>query len=223
MKSFTASAAVLTCALAVASAAIGAPQGAGPAEPASGASGVAGFDHIATKHISFNYDNGNFTLPGPFTASSKDTDITADQATGNSKQKLLHARGHVVVHKKAEQRPNGKGSSVTQKPSTLDCDSLDADGNSKVYTCTGNMHFVQEGGRDATADAATLDDAHHHLHMQGNVHVQDKDRTINASTIDYDTLSGQIEADGDVTITAPAETAPPGTAPVSPIKRKKIL
>jgi lipopolysaccharide export system protein LptA len=223
MKPFTATAAALLAAFAIASAALGAPQGAGSADPASGASGVAGFDHIATKHISFNYDNGNFTLPGPFTASSKDTDITADQATGNSKQKLLHAHGHVVVHKKAEQRPGGNGSTVTQKPSTLTCDSLDADGISKVYTCNGNMHFMQEGGRDATSDTATLDDAHHHLHMQGNVHVQDKDRTINASTIDYDTISGQIEADGDVTITAPAETPPPGTPPISPIKHKKII
>ena len=209
--------------LALASAALAAPQATTPSQ-SEGASGVAGFDHIDTAHISFNYDNGNFTLPGHFTASSKATTITADHATGNSKQKLLHADGNVVVHQDAQTTKDKKtGAPVEQKPSTLTCDKLDVDGITKIYTATGNMHFVQEGGRDATADAATLDDANHHLHMQGNVHVKDKDRTINASTIDYDTASGQIEADGDVTITAPAETPPPGSRPVTAVKKKRVF
>jgi lipopolysaccharide transport protein LptA len=222
MRPFRVTAAAMLGVLALASAAIAAPQATSPSDT-EGASGVAGFDHINTAHISFNYDNGDFTLPGHFTASSKNTTITADHATGNSKQKLLHAQGNVIVHQEAQTTKSGKGAPVLQKPSTLTCDKLDADGMTKVYICTGNMHFVQEGGRDATADAATLDDANHHLHMQGNVHVKDKDRTIDASTIDYDTASGQIEADGDVTITAPEDTPPPGSHVVPAIKKKKVL
>jgi lipopolysaccharide transport protein LptA len=221
MKLRTATAAATTLSLALASAVVAAPQTNTAADPLSGASGVAGFDHINTAHISFNYDNGNFTIPGHFTASSKSTDITADHATGNSKQKLLHADGNVVVHQAAQ--PPAPGKTEGQRASTLTSDKLDVDGITKLYTATGNMHFTQEGGRDATADMATLDDAHHHLHMQGNVHVRDKDRTINAETIDYDTVSGQIEADGDVTITAPSETPPPGSHPITPIRKKKIL
>jgi len=223
MKPLRLVAATVVASCAVATGAFAAPQATSPSQ-AQGASGVAGFDHIDTAHISFNYDNGNFTLPGHFTASSKATTITADHATGNSKQKLLHANGNVIVHQDAQTTKDAKtGAPVAQKPSTLTCDKLDVDGITKVYTATGNMHFVQEGGRDATADAATLDDANHHLHMQGNVHVKDKDRTINASTIDYDTASGQIEADGDVTITAPAETPPPGSHPVNAIKKKRVF
>jgi lipopolysaccharide transport protein LptA len=223
MRPLRLTAAAILSALALANAAVAAPQAPGPSE-SQGASGVAGFDHINTSHIIFNYDNGNFTLPGHFTASSKNTTITADHATGNSKQKLLHADGNVIVHQDAQTTPaTGKTAAVTQKPSTLTCDKLDVDGITKVYTATGNMHFVQEGGRDATADMATLDDANHHLHMQGNVHVKDKDRTINASTIDYDTASGQIEADGDVTITAPEDTPPPGSHPVQAVKKKKVF
>ncbi len=222
MRPIRISAAGMLGSLALASAAIAAPQATAPSQ-IEGASGVAGFDHIATAHISFNYDNGDFTLPGHFTASNKNTTITADRATGNSKQKLLHAQGNVIVHQDAQTNSSGRGAPVTQKPSTLTCDKLDADGVTKVYVCTGNMHFVQEGGRDATADMATLDDANHHLHMQGNVHVKDKDRTIDASTIDYDTSSGQIEADGDVTITAPEDTPAPGSRPVPAIKKKKVF
>jgi lipopolysaccharide assembly outer membrane protein LptD (OstA) len=223
MRTFAA--ASLTIALlALAGAAFASPEAGAPSDPLSGASGVAGFDHIETAHISFNYDNGNFTIPGHFNASSKDTDITADHATGNSKQKLLHADGNVIVHKLGTSRPgvNG-GPPQEQRPSTLTCDKLDVNGISKIYTATGNMHFTQVGGRDATADMATLDDANHHLHMQGNVRVKDKDRIIMANTIEYDTISGQIEADGNVTIVAPTETAPPGTAPVQAIKHKKII
>lgn len=190
---------------------------------ASSTSGVAGFDQIDTEHLDFNFKTGDFSLPVSFKADNSTTEITADHAVGNSKQKVLHADGHVVVHKGAEEHASGKAQVVTQKPSTLTSDKLDADGIAKMYVATGNVHFTQEGGREGTADSATLDDAKHHLHMQGNAHVKNGERTINANTIDYDTQTGQIDADGNVTITAPADTPPPGSRPVQAVKKKKIF
>jgi len=70
-----------------------------------------------------------------------------------------------------------------------------------------------------------LDDANHHLHMEGHVKVRDGDQTVEAETLDYDTLSGQLNGNGNVTITAPVETPEPGVArspkPSKP-KRKKL-
>lgn len=203
--------------LAVTSVALGAPEDEGVA------SNVAGFSHIRADKVEFNINTGDFTIPDRFTATRGGSDITADHATGNSKQKLLHAEGHVVVHQSSAAVSGAKTNDLTQRPSTLTCDRLDVDGIKKVYYATGNMHFTQEGGREATADSAVLDDAAHHLHMEGHVHVRQGDQTIDGDTLDYDTQSGQLDANGNVTITAPVETAAPGP-PGSPApKRRKRL
>jgi lipopolysaccharide assembly outer membrane protein LptD (OstA) len=197
-----------------------------PATPESSEGGtsvshLAGFDHIQTDKFDYNLNTGDFTIPGHFTATRQGTDVTADHATGNSKSKIMHAEGHVVVHQ--NQPPPGKPSDLTARPSTLTCDKLDVDGTKKVYTATGNMHFSQEGGREATSDNAILDDANHHLHMEGHVRVRDGDQTVEAETLDYDTLSGQLDGNGNVTITAPVETPQPGVARTPKPKKKKIL
>jgi lipopolysaccharide assembly outer membrane protein LptD (OstA) len=202
-------------AVALANAASAAPQ---PASEASG-SAIAGFDHIRTDHLDFNLNSGDFTIPGHFVATREGTDITADSATGNSKRKLLHAVGHVIVHQNAPLPQRGRATDLTQRPSTLTCDRLDADGVRKLFTADGNMHFTQEGGREATADHAVLDDANHHLHMEGHVVVKNGDQTIASDVLDYDTQTGQVEGSGDVTITTPVETPTPGPA-VAPKKKK---
>jgi lipopolysaccharide assembly outer membrane protein LptD (OstA) len=204
---------------------LGAQASATPESDAGGTSvsHLAGFDHIQTDKFDYNLNTGDFTIPGHFTATRAGTDVTADHATGNSKSKIMHAEGHVIVHQ--NQPPPGKPSDLTERPSTLTCDKLDVDGGKKIYTATGNMHFSQEGGREATSDNAVLDDANHHLHMEGHVHVRDGDQTVDAETLDYDTLSGQLDGNGNVTITAPVETPEPGVArspkPAKP-KRKKL-
>ncbi len=180
---------------------------------------LAGFD-IRTEHFTYNLNNGDFSLPDHFDATRAGTNITADRATGNSQRKEMHAQGHVVVHQ-SEPLRNGKASDLTQRPSTLYCDRLDVDGNRQVYTATGNMRFAQEGGHEATADRAVLDDANHHLHMEGNVHVRNGEQTVNSNTLDYDTLTGQLTGNGNVTITAPVETPTPGPAPTAAPKKKK--
>lgn len=194
-----------------------------PPPPAAdtGASNVAGFSHIKTDKVSFNINNGDFTIPDRFTATRPGSDITADRATGNSKQKQLHAEGHVVVHQMSAATGTKSTNDLSQRPSTLTCDRLDVDGIKKIYYATGNMHFTQEGGREATSDNAVLDDANHHLHLEGHAHVRKDDQVIDADTLDYDTASGELEANGDVTITAPYQTAPPGAAASAAPKKKR--
>ncbi len=186
----------------------------------SAASNIAGFDRIHTDKINFNINNGEFTIPDPFSATRQGTDVTADHAKGNSKTKMLHADGHVVVHQNQPLANHGTATDLTQRPSTLTCDRLDVDGSRKIYTATGNMHFNQQGGRDATSDMAVLNDVTHKLHMAGNVHVKNGDQTIVADVLDYDTQSGQLDGNGNVTITAPVESPPPGGGIARPKRRK---
>jgi lipopolysaccharide assembly outer membrane protein LptD (OstA) len=198
--------------------AFAAPEGEG--SMGTTVSHIAGFDHIVTDKFNYNLNTGDFTLPGPFTAEREGTDVSADRATGNSRQKVMHAEGHVVVHQtRAPANSNQPG--ATQEPSTLTCDKLDVDGTRRLYIATGNMHFSQEGGREATADAATLDQTNHHLNMVGHVHVRNGEQTVDADHLDYDTQTGQLDGEGDVTITSPVETPPPGPPAVKK-KRHRI-
>jgi lipopolysaccharide assembly outer membrane protein LptD (OstA) len=181
---------------------------------------VGGFDHISTQKFQYNLNTGDFTIPGHFTATREGMDITADRATGNSRKKLIHAEGNVVVHQRQPVAEHGKAADLTERPSTLTCDKLDVDGTKKTYVANGNMHFTQEGGREALADNAVLDDANHHLHMQGHVHVKSGEQTVDADVLDYDTLSGELEGSGNVTISAPVETPTPGP-PGAPKPKKR--
>ena len=190
------------------------------AQDEGAASNFDGFSHIRTDKVQFNINTGDFTIPDHFMATRQGSDITADHATGNSKQKVLHAEGHVVVHD-TPSAASGAKSQAAQRPSTLICDKLDVDGVKKIYYATGNMHFTQEGGREATSDSAVLDDAAHHLHLEGHVHVKNGDQFIDGDTLDYDTQTGQVDANGDVTITAPVQTPSPGPATSSAPKKKK--
>ena len=170
---------------------------------------VAGFDHISTAKFDYNLNSGDFTIPGHFTATREGTDVTADRASGNSKEKMMHAEGNVVVHQtQADRKRQSERSHAA--PSTLTCDKLDVDGTKKLYVATGNMHFTQEGGREALSDTAVLDDANHHLHMEGHVHVKNGEQTVDADVLDYDTVSGQLQGNGNVTISSPVETPTPG-------------
>ena len=196
---------------------------AGPETAGSTMSHVGGFDHIVTSKFNFNLNTGDFTIPGHFTATRSGTDVTADHATGNSKSKIMHAEGNVVVHQNQALAGRGDTSKFTQRPSTLTCDKLDVDGTRKLYTATGDMHFTQEGGREATSDSAILDDANHHLHMEGHVHVKNGEQSVDADVLDYDTLTGQLDGNGNVTITAPVETAQPGPAPSGKPRKKRLL
>ena len=210
-----------TAAAALAFALGGAGSASAQAPGGMSASHFGGFDSIKTERFNFNLNTGDFSIPGHFTATREGSDVTADRASGNSKRKIMHAQGNVVVHDDGTGGAHGaKTSELAQKPSTLTCDTLDVDGTTKIYTATGNMHFVQ-AGREARSDRAVLDDANHHLHMEGNVHVKNGDQTIDAAVLDYDTQSGQLDGNGNVTIVAPVETAAPRTT--TTVKKKKKI
>jgi lipopolysaccharide assembly outer membrane protein LptD (OstA) len=212
----------LAGALATALPGIAPPSPPSPSAPTTQFANVAGFDHIQTDDVQYNLNTGNFTLKDRFTAVRQGTDITADRATGNSRRKLLHADGHVVVHQNEPIHGRGKASELTQEPSTLTCDKLDVDGVRQTYVATGNMHFTQ-ADREATADSATLDEANHSLHMEGHVHVRNAEQSIDADALDYDTLSGDVQGRGNVTIVSPVETPPAVPLPSAkpPTKGKK--
>jgi len=181
---------------------------------------IAGFDNIQSDVVNWNLETGGFSLPHPFVASREGTDISADRATGNSRLKQLHAEGHVVVHQVEPLQSSPKAMVLTQKPSTLTSDKLDVDGIKKLYIATGNMHFTQSD-REASADMGTLDDANHHLHMEGHVHIRDNEQTLDSDVLDYDTLTGELSAKGNVTILAPVETAAPVPAGAAPTPKPK--
>jgi len=182
-----------------------------------------GFDHIQFQHLNYNFTSGEYKIPDRFTATRSGTDITADTATGNSKKKVMHAAGHVIVHQNAPLKSGGDVTKVTQEPSTLTCDKLDADGNSKNYVATGNVHFSQ-ANREGTSDVATLNDATHMLHMEGHVHLRDKDQYLDADVVDYNTDTGESQISGKpALIRLPIETPTPGPPKTPAPKKRRIL
>jgi lipopolysaccharide assembly outer membrane protein LptD (OstA) len=169
---------------------------------------IGGFD-IRSSSIDYNYANGDYTIPSRFTATNGGTDITADRAKGNSKQKIIVADGNVVIHQ-----------TRTSKFSTLTCDHIDANGNTKIYVVTGHVHFMQ-GDRDMVADHGTFNDATNQVHMEGVVVIKDQGQTLNADTVDYDTQTGDGKASGNVTVVSPIATPQAGGAGEAPRKKKK--
>ena len=193
-----------------------------PSGPAPLGSSFGGFDHIQAAHLNYNFQTGNYTIPDRFTATRMGTEITADKANGNSKKKIMHADGHVIVHQNQPLKSGGDVTKVTQEPSTLTCDKLDADGIRKFYVATGNVHFTQ-ATREGSSDAATLDDATHTLHMEGHVHLRDKDQLLDADVVDYNTVTGEAVVGGKpALIRMPLETPAPG-APKTPAPKKRRL
>jgi lipopolysaccharide transport protein LptA len=197
----------LAFALALAAGATAQPQA-----PGRGIENFAGFDHVVAEYIKWNMTTGAFNIPSRFTAVRSGTDITADTGSGNSKKKVLHATGHVVAHQKKQFGKGADAEKVTQEPSTLTCDKLDADGARKFYVANGNVHFTQVD-RDATSNSGTLDDLNHMLHLEGNVHIRDKDQYVDADVVDYNTQTGEVNIHGTpafvrIPVEAPATGGP---------------
>lgn len=207
------------------------PAATGPAPPKPSASGlpgefsnVGGFDTITTRTIDTNLNTGVFSVPQHFTASRQGTEISADKATGNTKQKIVHATGNVIVHQNGPVQAQGEAAKFnSQDPSTLTCDKLNVDGTRKYYVATGNVHFTQ-AGRDATADRGTLNEVTNELHLHGNVHIRDRDQYLDGDNVVYNTKTGDVRASGNpVMVRAPVATpGPPGLGPTpAPTKKPK--
>jgi lipopolysaccharide assembly outer membrane protein LptD (OstA) len=168
--------------------------------------------------LDVNFKNGDFSTPSQLTMTRGGGDITADRANGNYKTKRASLFGHVVMH---DTQGNFAGlSSVTpaktRGPSTLTADQVDIDGEAKVYTATGNVHYVQV---DTVVDSekGVLNDLTHELDLSGNVHIVQGERNMIADHVLYNTITGQAHAEGNVTMQFPSEVNPHVATP-KPIK-----
>ncbi len=182
-----------------------------PGAPAdSGASFALGEYNVSTSALDLNYQNGDFTAPNHVTLTRPNppSDINADRATGNYKRKSATLVGHVVLHDSSGfSSLSSAKSEGTHAPATLITDQLEIDGISKVYVATGHVHFTQ-GTTIVDAEKGTLNDRTHILHLTGNVHITQEARSMNAQTVAYNTISGDAQADGDVTMQFPGNIHP---------------
>lgn len=196
-----------------------------PAPSASG--GGTNFDvgawHVQASLLDVSFKTGDFSTPQQVTMTRQGGDITADRATGNYKTKKATLVGHVVMH---DSQGNFAGLSSTtpsnsRGPSTLTADQVQIDGLAKQYAATGHVHYVQA---DTTVDAdkGTLNDEQHDLYLEGNVHINQGDRTMIAGRVRYNTVTGQAHAQDNVTMQFPSEINPHIATP-KPIKIKNPL
>ena len=168
------------------------------------------FDYVKLSSFDMNEKTGNISIPNRFTGMRSGTEISGDRMTGNRKTKQYTVDGNVVVHRATPLLDRGEATRLTKGPSTLTCDKVQIDGNLKVYTAIGHVHYV-EGKRDITSERGSLNDVTGRLHLEGNVYARDGETTMqNVEFLDYDTKSGAMHGEGKpITVRAPVETAAP--------------
>ena len=186
-----------------------APKPSPSAAPANGTQFQVGVWTVHMTQVDVNFKSGDFSTPNQVTMTREGGDITGDRASGNYKTKAATLYGHVVMH---DTQGNFAGLSSTtpsqsRGPSTLTADQVNIDGTAKIYTASGNVHYVQA---DTTVDAAkgVLNDTTHALDLTGNVHIVQGDRNMSAQHVLYNTISGQAHAEGNVVMQFPGEVHP---------------
>lgn len=197
-----------------------------PSPSPGGAAGTQFQVGVWTVHmtsVDVNFKSGDFSTPNKVTMTREGGDITGDRANGNYKTKAATLYGHVVMH---DTQGNFAGLSSTSAsnsrgPSTLTADQVNIDGSAKIYTATGNVHYVQA---DTTVDAGkgVLNDDTHQLDLQGNVHIVQGDRNMQAEHVVYNTVTGQAHAEGNVVMQFPGNVNPHISTP-KPIEIKNPL
>lgn len=173
---------------------------------------------LRTDPLDFDYQTGDFSAPNKVALTRNGGDVTADRANGNFNKRIATMYGHVVMHDQngAFAGVVGVHSSNTQAPSTLTTDQLQIDSNARVYTALGHVHYVQ-GPTTVDADRAMLNDASHMLYLSGNARIIQGLRTLVAGRIDYNTLTGQGQAQDNVIMQFPSAVQPHIATP-KPIK-----
>lgn len=152
-----------------------------------------------------NFKTGDFSTPARVVMTRVGGDVTADRANGNYKKRVLYLNGHVVMHDSQGNAGGLGGTPGTHtSPSTLTADKAQIDGAAKVYKAIGNVRYVQ-ADTVVTADNGTLDDTAHNLLLEGAVHIVSGTRSMNASRVIYNTITGSAHAQGDVTMQFPSE------------------
>ncbi|HLY04051.1 MAG TPA: LptA/OstA family protein [Candidatus Cybelea sp.] len=179
-------------------------------KPSPGAAPAAFDLGVWTVHASSldaNFKTGDFSTPAKVVMTRTGGDVTADRANGNYKKQVLYLNGHVVMHDSqgsAGSLTGGDADTHQSSPSTLTADKAQIDGQAKLYTATGNVHYVQ-ADTNVTADSGTLDDQAHTLLLQGAVHIVSGTRKLSAGKVLYNTTTGTAHAEKDVTMQFPGE------------------
>ena len=191
---------------------------------ASGGSYKIGVWTVNTSPLDANFKTGDFSAPNKVNMTRDGGDIVADRANGNYKTKEVYLYGHVVMHD-AQGNLAGLSSAKpaqSRGPATLTADQVQIDGTAKVYTATGNVHYVQA---DTTVDAdkGVLNDATHDLNLTGRVHIVQGDRNMTADHVLYNTVSGQAHAEGNVTMQFPSELNPHIATPKPIVIKNPLL
>lgn len=169
---------------------------------------------VHASSLDVNFKSGDFSTPTQVTMTRDGGDITADRASGNYTHREATLYGHVVVH---DTEGNFAGISSSKPahnrgPSTLTADQVHINGVGKIYTATGNVHYVQA---DTTVDAdkGVLNDITHELDLTGNVHIVQGSRNMVSDHVLYNTVSGEAHAEGNVTMQFPSEVNRPIATP----------
>ncbi len=190
-----------------------APASPSPAPAASPAGGgtvllFAGMQ-LHTKMVDATLKTGDFSAPGHVTIARPTGDINADRASGNYDKQVLTLYGHVVANDNGGGlgKLASAGSTTSRGPATLTADQLFIDLQRKTYTATGNVHYVQADSV-MDSDIATLSDVTHILDLRGNVRIKQGNRNMRAGHVIYNTVTGLVHAEDNVTIVLPAAAAP---------------
>lgn len=178
---------------------------------------------VDTDETNYNLNNGDFDMPHHVHFTRPGTDVTGDRAHGNTRNDTITISGNVILHQTGAVNSLGAGAQkvTSEEPSTLTTDQLEVDGRSKTYVATGNVHWTQ-GDKKLSADHGVLNEVTHQLNLQGNVHIEQDQRSMNADRIDYDTDSEDGTAYGaPVLARLPVGPPPGGYASPTPAPKPK--
>jgi lipopolysaccharide export system protein LptA len=203
------------------------PGGATPSGGATPPAGATAVDQVQTDEAHYNQNSGDFTMPHKATFSRPGTDAVGDRANGNTKRGTLTLEGNVSVHDNGSAPEAGTESAYGKGgASTMNCDKLDVNARSRLYTASGNVKFEQ-GTRKGSADHGVLDRGRETLHLDGKVHLNDGSSTMATDNVDYNLLTKDVVARGaPIVITQPvpsSEPHPSGSPSPKPKKRRLSL
>jgi len=152
-----------------------------------------GFSKAVTQHfgvwsvhmtvVDYDLKTGDFSTPNHVTLTRTGAQVNADRARGNLKRKMAVLTGHVTM---ADQ-------TGVKGPSSMSADAVQIEGGGTLYVATGDVRYEQ-GATIASSDRGTLDQIAHVMTLDGNVHIVNGARTLDAQHATYNTITGQGQA-----------------------------
>lgn len=203
-----------------------APAAKSSAKPAPAANGPGsaltnGQFTVETDETDYDLKTGDFDMPHHVHFTRPGTDVVGDRAHGNTRNNTITIDGNVVLHQTGAINSLGSGAQrlTAQEPSTLTTDELQVDGKTKTYTAIGNVKWTQ-GNKLLTADHGVLNEVTHQLTLQGNVHIEEGEQSMDADTVHYDTATEKGNALGSPVIARMPVASPPPATPGPTAKPK---